>query len=124
MTADGMKRDRKLIRIVTLTALACSAGTLIAATNSTESVASVPGSSADRPLPQVMPKAADDAREQSWNWHVQNTDILQWALAFPAQYSGPNSFNNNGEVAETVSLDLYAWVRLWRGAEAHVDLLV
>jgi high affinity Mn2+ porin len=68
--------------------------------------------------------AAVPAKEQMWNWHVQNTDILQWSLGFPALYSGPNSFKNESDIAETVSFDLYAGVRLWRGAEAHADLLV
>jgi high affinity Mn2+ porin len=62
--------------------------------------------------------------EQKWNWHVQNTDIVQGDPGFPAKYSGPNSLNSQGEVQETVTMDLYAGVRLWRGAEAHVDLLM
>ena len=55
---------------------------------------------------------------------MQNTDILQYHPGFPAQYSGPNSMDSGSEVAETVSLDLFAGVRLWRGAEAHADLLM
>ncbi len=62
--------------------------------------------------------------EQKWNWHVQNTDIIQGTPRFPAKYSGPNSLDSNGEIQETVSLDLYAGLRLWRGAEAHVDGLM
>jgi high affinity Mn2+ porin len=61
---------------------------------------------------------------QNWNWHVQNTDIVQADPAFSAAYSGPNSLNPKGEVKETLSFDLYAGARLWRGAEAHVDGLV
>ena len=45
--------------------------------------------------------------EQNWNWHVQNTDIVQGYPGFPAQYSGPNSLPSGGETRETVSLDLY-----------------
>jgi high affinity Mn2+ porin len=71
----------------------------------------------------VLEKAAEPA-EQTWNWHVQNTDIVQYHPSFPAQYSGPNSLDSGSEVAETVSLDLYGGVRLWRGAEAHVDVLM
>ena len=62
--------------------------------------------------------------EQSWNWHVQNTDIVQYHPGFPALYSGPNSLSSESEVKETVSLDLYAGARLWRGAEAHIDGLM
>jgi high affinity Mn2+ porin len=59
--------------------------------------------------------------QQNWNFHVQNTDIVQGYPGFSSQYSGPNSLPNGGQTRETVSLDLMAGVRLWRGAEAHVD---
>jgi high affinity Mn2+ porin len=65
-----------------------------------------------------------EAEAQKWNWHVQNTDIVQGDFGFPAKYSGPASLNSKGEVQETVSLDLYAGARLWRGAEAHMDGLM
>jgi high affinity Mn2+ porin len=61
---------------------------------------------------------------QNWNWHVQNTDIVQGYPGFSAKYSGPNSLQPGGQVRETVSLDLLAGVRLWPGAEAHVDGLM
>ncbi|HWY31568.1 MAG TPA: hypothetical protein VNX46_12480, partial [Candidatus Acidoferrum sp.] len=61
---------------------------------------------------------------QTWNWHVQNTDIVQGDPGFPAKYSGPASLNSQGEVRETVTLDLFAGLRLWRGAEAHLDGLM
>ena len=59
-----------------------------------------------------------------WNLHVQNTDIVQGDRGFPAKYSGPNSLNSKGEVQETVTADLFAGARLWRGAEAHMDFLI
>ena len=61
--------------------------------------------------------------QSRWNFHIQNTEIVQGDPAFPARYSGPNSLNRNGEVQETVTLNLYAGIRLWRGAEAHMDFL-
>ena len=61
---------------------------------------------------------------QQWNFHAQNTEIVQGDPGFPAKYSGPHSLNSAGEVRETVSLDLFAGVRLWRGAEAHMDGLM
>jgi high affinity Mn2+ porin len=61
---------------------------------------------------------------QTWNWHVQNTDIVQGDLGFPAKYSGTDSLPDGGETRETVTLDMFAGVRLWRGAEAHMDLLM
>jgi hypothetical protein len=61
---------------------------------------------------------------QKWNWHVQNTDIVQGDPGFPAKYSGPASLNSKGEIQQTVTLDLFAGGRLWRGAEAHMDFLM
>ncbi len=68
--------------------------------------------------------AVIDAGDQLWNWHVQNTDIVQYHPGFPSRYSGPNSLSSANEVKETVSLDLLVGVRLWRGAEFHVDGLM
>jgi hypothetical protein len=62
-----------------------------------------------------------EVRIQKWNWHIQNTDIVQGYPGLPARYSGPNSLPTSSQGRETVSLDLYGGVRLWRGAEAHVD---
>jgi high affinity Mn2+ porin len=59
--------------------------------------------------------------QQNWNWHIQNTDVVQGDPGFAAKYSGPNSLNDKSEVQETISLDLSAGIRLWHGAEAHVD---
>ncbi len=74
----------------------------------------------------ILPAAAEistntPAGEQAWNWHVQNTDIIQGYPGFSAKYSGPNSLPSGGEARESVSLDLMGGVRLWRGAEAHID---
>ncbi|MGC1812149.1 MAG: carbohydrate porin [Candidatus Binataceae bacterium] len=70
------------------------------------------------------PDGSNNTPMQTWNWHVQNTDIVQGDPGFPAKYSGPASLNRTGNVKETISLDLFAGVRLWRGAEAHVDGLM
>ena len=64
------------------------------------------------------------AAAQNWNWHIQNTDIVQGYPGFHSAYSGPNSLPAGGETRETVSLDLYAGLRLWPGAEAHLDGLM
>lgn len=70
------------------------------------------------------PGKSGAAEEQPWNWHLQNTDIVQGYPGFSAKYSGANSLASGGQIRETVSLDFFAGVRLWRGAEAHVDGLV
>jgi high affinity Mn2+ porin len=72
--------------------------------------------------PAELPSAMD--QQQTWNWHVQNTDIVQATPGFSSQYSGPNSLDASGEIRETMSFDLYAGARLWDGAEAHVDGLM
>jgi high affinity Mn2+ porin len=66
----------------------------------------------------------EDGADQNWNWHAQSTAIAQGDFGFPAKYSGPASLNSKGEVQETVTMDLFAGVRLWRGAEARVDGLM
>ena len=55
---------------------------------------------------------------------MQNTEVVQGYPGFAAQYSGPNSLPTGGQTRETVSLDLMAGVRLWHGAEAHIDGLM
>ena len=75
---------------------------------------------ATQPTSSATEKGANGP-DQIWNWHVQNTDIEQGDWGFPAKYSGPHSLKSKGEQQETVTLDLFAGVRLWRGAEAHVD---
>ncbi|MDE3099697.1 MAG: carbohydrate porin [Verrucomicrobiota bacterium] len=48
---------------------------------------------------------------------------MQGYPALSAKYTHPgfNSLPSGGETRETVSVDLMAGVRLWRGAEAHID---
>lgn len=65
--------------------------------------------------------APAQSQAQTWNWHAQNTDIVQYHPSFRAPYSGLNSLNNHDETKETVSLDLLFGLRLWRGAEVHLD---
>jgi high affinity Mn2+ porin len=73
--------------------------------------------------PAVVPQSAE-VQSQSWNWHVQNTDVVQATPGFAAQYSGPESLNEQGEIQHTISFDLYGGARLWSGAEAHIDALM
>src|SRR6516225_1982700 len=68
--------------------------------------------------------APASTEDQPWNWHAQNTVIAQGYPAFSADYAGPNSLHPGGQTRETISLDLLAGARLWRGAEAHVDGLM
>ncbi|MDB6033610.1 MAG: cell envelope biosis protein OmpA [Verrucomicrobiales bacterium] len=92
--------------------------TALVACNST--ILSAPADTNSVPLadPPGGPQSHD------WTWHIQNTDIVQGYPGFSERYSGPNSLASGGQIRESVSLDLFAGVRLWRGAEAHIDGLV
>jgi len=89
-----------------------------------------PANPSDNPAPRAgpaglsTPEMQADEPDQIWNWHVQNTVIGQGDFGFPAKYNGPASLNSEGEAQETITLDLYAGMRLWRGAEAHMDGLM
>lgn len=119
-----MRKHTQFAIVGIVAALACSIAAGVETTNSTEPAATAPAVSPTSAPPEAMAKTPAEAAEQTWNWHAQNTDIVQGYPGFPAQYSGPNSLASGGEARETVSLDLYAGARLWRGAEAHVDGLV
>lgn len=80
----------------------------------TNSLSDAAPSAPDSPLPD----------EQKWNIHLQSTVIGQGYPSFPAEYSGANSMVPEGEVRETISLDVTGGVRLWRGAEFFGDVLV
>jgi high affinity Mn2+ porin len=119
-----MNQHAHLPLVAMIAALSCGAATLNATTNETEYARGGPSAPPAKPLVEGGTNAAAEAQEELWNWHFQNTVIVQGDPPFPAKYSGPNSLDSNGEIRETVSVDLYAGVRLWRGAEAHVDGLL
>src|ERR1700678_1674105 len=79
---------------------------------------------ADTPTNAPPALVEQPSSPQNWNFHAQNTDIVQGYPGFSAQYSGPNSLPTGGQTRETVSVDVMAGVRLWPGAEAHVDALM
>jgi high affinity Mn2+ porin len=109
-----MTAKRRLKNFGTGTALAFAGANLLRAADSSTNLVAA---SADQ---------SGNVQAQNWNWHVQNTDIVQGYPSFPADYTNPglNSLPTGGEVRETVSVDLMAGVRLWQGAEAHVDGLM
>ena len=73
--------------------------------------------------PAISITEVPEHQTQTWNWHSQSTMIVQGYPGLHANYSGPNSLPIGGEARETVSTDLYGGMRLWAGAEAHLDLL-
>lgn len=118
-----MKWQALVTTMAAAAALAVNRPCLGTETNSPE-VALAGPSAPPAQLPEKVSLTPERPSEQWWNWHAQNTDILQGDPEFPAKYSGPNSLNSQGEIKETVSVDLYAGARLWRGAEAHIDGLL
>lgn len=106
--------------MVGATATLIYAATTSRAVEATNSSAADPGASASSQT-NSMTEIPATTQEQKWNFHVQNTYVIQGYPGFSAQYSGPNSLPSGGQTRETISLDLMAGVRLWRGAEAHVD---
>lgn len=94
-----------------------SASIVAGRTQNATNTAAAPANSPPVQWPENCP-------QQNWNFHAQNTVIIQGYPEFPAKYSGPNSLPDGGETRETITLDLYSGVRLWPGAEAHVDGLM
>lgn len=111
-----MTSNRK--NIITATAFSCLAAVLKAADVSTNSIA-IPALPATNSVPPLEKSSA--VQQQNWNFHAQNTVIVQGYPGFSAQYSGPNSLPSGGQTRETISVDVMGGLRLWRGAEAHVD---
>jgi len=107
-----MNKHRPLEKLG-MTVLACAA--------TSASSGAFAADSSTNAAPTLVPAAVTPP--ESWNWHFQNTAIVQGYPAFSAEYTHPgfNSLPTGGETRETVSADLMAGVRLWSGAEAHID---
>ena len=101
-----------------------TAATLVAAADAAPGLQDDPATNSVSRIAAPSGEKQADSGGQYWNWHVQSTFIVQGDPAFPAQYSGPNSLDSNGEIRETFSLDLMGGARLWHGAEGYADALV
>ena len=110
--------------VCTMAALAYCAMPVLATTNLTDHASGDPGPGASQPGSQAALQTPATVAEQSWNFHAQNTDIIQYHPGITSPYNGPNSLSSASEVKETVSLDLIFGLRLWPGAEFHVDGLM
>jgi high affinity Mn2+ porin len=82
-------------------------------------VAGAPSNSLD-----VGPDSAPPRNDQSWNLHFQSTVGVQGHPSFAAEYSGLNSLTPGAQVRDTVSVDVTAGARLWRGGEFFGDVVV
>lgn len=106
-----------------LTSVAAASAQVPANTSAGNPVADGPAVDATNTPAGVVGPVSSAAPER-WNFHAQNTDIVQGYPDFSAKYSGPNSLPSGGQTRESVSSDLMAGVRLWSGAEAHIDGLM
>jgi hypothetical protein len=79
-----------------------------------------PDSAADSP-DHISLWNEDDAQNQSWMFHFQNTDIVQGYPAFHSPYQGQNSLPPGATAAETLSIDLMFGAHLWPGGELYFD---
>jgi high affinity Mn2+ porin len=124
MPAHWLSPDCNLRKLAALPVIACAATVLAAPAQTSGDATNNPSPpAASGPTAPAIEKLTNMV-EQQWNWHVQNTDIVDWHPGFPAKYSGPHSLSDGPEVQETVSLDLMAGARLWHGAEFHADGLI
>lgn len=62
--------------------------------------------------------------EENWSLHMQNTNTLQGDTGFRSPYSGQNSLSSAAQLRQMISLDLLLGLRLWSGAEIHLDGMV
>ncbi len=59
---------------------------------------------------------------ENWLLNGQSTLIFQAQPGFHSPYAGENSLPSDDHVRETFSLDIYAGVRLWEGAELYGNM--
>lgn len=62
-----------------------------------------------------------DTGEERYSVHAQSTNIAQAYPAFPAAYSGPNSFPPGGKANVGSTSNLFMGLRLWDGGAVYVN---
>ncbi|MBS1523593.1 MAG: carbohydrate porin [Bacteroidetes bacterium] len=65
--------------------------------------------------------AQDTVKQQSYNFHFQQTIITQYKPAFSAPYSGQNSLLTKEETQTSITTTFFAATRLWKGAEFYFN---
>src|SRR5574343_1418785 len=73
-------------------------------------------------LGQAPVAHAEEAASEDWQLKGQATYVSQNTGSFRSPYSDRNSLRANGESAYTFTATLFAGARLWRGAEAYVNI--
>ena len=88
------------------------------------SAAAVHGQSADEPtVPQKTDSssATDAVPTELWNLYFQATSIGDYHGAFPAQYSGPLSLENNSERDVSLTTTLFFGLRLAKDTQLYFN---
>lgn len=62
-----------------------------------------------------------DSSSQDWNFHFQQTIVLQYHPDFTAKYSGVNSLDTSEPAQTSVTSTFFVGRRLWKNAEAYVN---
>jgi high affinity Mn2+ porin len=85
----------------------------------------IQGGPATEPVPDhINLWNQDQAENQSWMVHFQNTDIVQGNPPFHSNYENEesNSLPASTNIRETISIDLYLGAHLWPGGELYFDI--
>ena len=62
-----------------------------------------------------------DTLQQDWNFHFQETVVLQYHPDFKAKYSGLNSLDTSEGVQTSLTSTFFLGRRLWKNAEAYIN---
>jgi high affinity Mn2+ porin len=109
--------NQKIATLIFLTALGLNLPGMAAAV-----LAAPPMPAPEDPAAPQADAAAGDATPESWAIHGQATNIWQYHPGFNSgNVQGRNSLESGSSDAETLSVTLFAGVRLWAGAEAWVE---
>ncbi len=73
------------------------------------------------PTPEPPPKIVQQQGipDECFSFHFQATVVAQAHPSFSARYSGRNSMQPDAESASSIVADVFAGVRLWKGAELY-----
>src|SRR5271169_426714 len=62
-----------------------------------------------------------DSLSQEWNFHFQQTIVVQYHPDFTAKYSGANSLDTSEPAQTSLTSTFFIGRRLWKNAEAYVN---
>ncbi len=64
---------------------------------------------------------SSDSSSQEWNFHFQQTIVVQYHPDFTAKYSGANSLDTSEPAQTSLTSTFFIGGRLWKNAEAYVN---